>query len=66
MDGWQQERPFLRLTSDAAIVALAFSRDGTILAAGSRDGSVMAWDLGTGQPLFDAPGHSQVESSEAK
>jgi WD40 repeat protein len=44
---WSGPRPtFERLPSSGdTVIAVAFSRDGKLLAAGSRDGSVSVWDV---------------------
>jgi len=33
------------------VLSAAFSPDGATLATGSRDGSILLWDIGTGRPL---------------
>jgi WD40 repeat protein len=35
----------------------ALSRDGTLLAVGTRDGAIRLWDVKTGKLLGDVPGH---------
>ena len=41
----------------APLEAVAFSADGTRLAAGSDDGSATVWDVASGQPLTTLNGH---------
>lgn len=41
-----------------AIVRLAFSPDGTLLASGDASGTVKLWDVDTGAELRSLPGHS--------
>jgi WD40 repeat protein len=48
--GKQKYSPLIGGTVDP-IQSMAFSPDGTILAAGSGSGSVQLWDLATSQPI---------------
>jgi WD40 repeat protein len=41
-----------------AVESVAFSRDGTTLASGSRDGTVGLWDVTTGRGLTRLSGHA--------
>ncbi len=51
----------LRLPSQGAIVTkVAYSRDGSRLAAASRDGSVKIWDALTGEPRVTVRGHASA------
>ena len=55
---YQAEERFM--LHDSAVLALAFSRDGELLASGDQDGRVKVWRVRTGQCLrrFDSA-HSQ-------
>ncbi len=51
----------VRLPSQRAIVTrVAYSRDGSRLAAASRDGSVKIWDALTGEPRVTVRGHTSA------
>jgi hypothetical protein len=45
--------------------ALAFSADGTLLAAGQLDGTVRLWNVATGTVLCELPGHEAAVTSLA-
>jgi eukaryotic-like serine/threonine-protein kinase len=42
---------------DNSLLNLAFSPDGTLLAAGCRNGNVLLWDVTSGQTLATVPAH---------
>jgi len=50
LSAWQHEliRPIERLRHGANITSVAYSRDGRLVATGSRDGTVHLWDAATG------------------
>jgi WD40 repeat protein len=45
------------------IASIAFSRDGTILATGSEDKTIMLWDVKSQRPLGTLAGHSETVTS---
>jgi WD40 repeat protein len=67
---WLLMFPFRGLTSELVIATfkghkhtitcLAFSSDGKTLASGSKDGSVILWDVATGKTQTTFPGHKDM------
>jgi WD40 repeat protein len=45
------------------ITSIAFSRDGTIMAAGSEDQTIVLWDVQSQRPLGTLAGHSETVTS---
>jgi WD40 repeat protein len=46
--------------NNTAILAAAFSPDGALLAAGGEDGSLILWDVASGERAFNLAGHSDA------
>lgn len=55
-----EQREALPLDAKGDIITLAFSEDGTLLAAGDRDGRVAVWRTASTKPLFEWQQHSQA------
>ena len=50
-----------RITGHAALVqAVAFSREGTLLASSAEDGAIVLWDIATGLPVEQLRGHTEA------
>src|SRR5262249_61600698 len=57
-------RPTPKEQPAPGVLSLAFSRDGRLLAAGSRDGDVRIWDLEAGgKPIACEGGHGEAPGS---
>jgi WD40 repeat protein len=67
-DTTQLERPVMTNPGSIPVSpGVAFSRDGTIVAAGRYDGAVELWDASTRKPLAKSPllGHTSIVTSVA-
>ena len=45
---------------EGTLSCVAFSRDGTLLASGAKDGTVIVWDIAARKPLVTLPGHKDM------
>jgi WD40 repeat protein len=50
---------------DGGITNIAFSRDGSLLASSSRDGTAKVWDLEAGKEMYSFEGHSDIVQAVA-
>jgi WD40 repeat protein len=58
-------RETIRLLGQASFASVAFSPDGKTLASGGGDRVVKLWDVATGRPLANLPGHEGYIASIA-
>jgi len=60
-----QLTPFHNLNQESGVTSVAFSPDGTLLAAGLQDGRVKLWQVSNGKLLFTLEGHAGTVHSLA-
>ncbi|WP_280320197.1 AAA family ATPase [Nocardia wallacei] len=62
---WRIDPTLMRHHRWADATALAYTVDGTILAAAARDGTVTTYDTATGEPVNSAPGCAEASTGTA-